>query len=81
MVKSPRVINEATLEEPHSGITITKIGEPSEVKVDIDIDPRMPEYVERAWKAKDTISISVDEHDPSRVLKIVSHLNPDIREV
>ena len=46
LVKSSGVINGAILEEPNSGITITEVGEASEVKVDIDIDPRMPEYVE-----------------------------------
>ena len=80
LVKSSVVINRATINEPHSGITITKIGEPSEGKVDIDIDPRMPEYVERSRAAKDAISTPVDEHDPSRALKIWSHLNPRIKD-
>ena len=57
-----------------TGITFTEIREPSKVKVNIDIDPRMPEYVERAGAAEDTIFIPVDEHEPSRVLKIGSHL-------
>ena len=39
LVKSPRVINGAILDEPNSGITIIVVGEPSKVKVDIDIDP------------------------------------------
>ena len=38
----------------------------------------MLEYVERAGAAKDTISISVEAHNPSLVLKIGSHLNPVI---
>ena len=80
LVKSPEVTNEAILDESHSWITITKIGEPSEVKVDIDIVPCMPEHVERVRATEDTISIPVDEHDPFRVLKIGSHLNPDIRD-
>ena len=46
LVKSPGSINGAILDEPNSGITITEVGEPSKIKVDIDIDPRMPEYVE-----------------------------------
>ena len=54
--------------------------EASEVKVDIDIDSRMPEYVERAGAAEDTISIPVDKDDPARILKIGSHLNPETRD-
>ena len=60
-VKSPGVINKTILDEPHSGITITKVGEPSEVKVGIDIDHHMPEYVEWAGATEDTIYIPVDE--------------------
>ena len=80
LVKSPGVINGAILDEPNSGITITEVGEPSEVKVDIDIDPRMPEYVERAGATEDTLSIPVDNDDPTRILKIGSHLNPETRD-
>ena len=80
LVKSHRVTNEASPNEPHYGITIMEVGGPSEVKVDIDIDPRIPEYVEWAGATEDTISILVDEHDPFRVLKIGSHLNTEIRD-
>ena len=57
-----------------------EIRESSKVKVDIDIDPLMPQYVKQAGVVENTISIPVDEHDPYRVLKIGSHLNPDIRD-
>ena len=80
LVKSPGVINGAIMDEPNSGITITEVGEPRKVKVDIDIDPRILEYVERAGVAEDTISITVDNNDPTRILKIGSHLNPDTRD-
>ena len=80
LVKSPGVIDKAILDDPHSGIIIMEVEEPSEFKVNIDIDPRMPEYMERAGAAEDTISILVDESDPSRALKIGSHLNLKIRD-
>ena len=40
----------------------------------------MPGYVERAGAVEDTIFILVDEHEPSRVLKIGFYLDPDIRD-
>ena len=42
LVKSTRVINRAILDEAHSRITITEMGdssEPTEIRVDIDIYP------------------------------------------
>ena len=80
LVKSSGVINGAILDEPNFGITITEVGEASEVKVDIDIDPRILEYVERAGAAEDTISIPVDNDDPAQILKTGSHLNPETRD-
>lgn len=40
--------------------------------VEIDLDPRIPEHVERAGAAEDTISVLVDAKDPTKVLKIGS---------
>ena len=39
----------------------------------------MPEAVEKTGPAEDTISIPVDQKDPSKVLKIGSQLNPILR--
>ena len=67
--------------EPNSGVVTQEVGEPSNVKdLNIDLDPRIPEYVERAGAAEDTISILVDAHDSSKVLKIGSQLSPELRE-
>ena len=61
------VINEASLDEPHSGITITEVGEHSDVKVDIDIDPHIPEYMERDRSSGRYYLHSGEmTHDPSR---------------
>ncbi|XP_074374821.1 uncharacterized protein LOC141715244 [Apium graveolens] len=85
LVDLPRIITLDTTFtselEPASGVTMQEIGEPSNVKnLNIDLDPRIPEHVERAGAAEDTISILVDAHDSSKVLKIGSQLSPELRE-
>lgn len=63
------------------GIIIQELGEPSNVRdYDIDLNPRIPEHVERAGVAEDTISILVVAQDPSKFLKIGSQLTPKLRE-
>ena len=48
---------------------ITEEGESSGTKKEFDLDPRMPVAVEKTGLAEDTISIPVDQKDPSNVLK------------
>lgn len=67
--------------EPDSKVIIQEIGEPRKMRnLDIDLDPRIPEHVEKAGAVEDTISILVDALDPSKVLKIGSQLSLDLRE-
>ena len=54
-------------------------GECSGTKEEFDLDPRMPEAVEKIGPTEDTISIQVDQKDPSKVLKIGSQLKPILR--
>ncbi|XP_074328326.1 uncharacterized protein LOC141666231 [Apium graveolens] len=47
---------------------------------DFDLDPRIPMPTEKPAPTEDTISIPIDEDDPSKVLKVGSHLGYEIRE-
>lgn len=47
---------------------------------DMDLDPRISEYVERAGAIEGTLSILVDLHDASKVLKVGSPLTAELRE-
>ena len=51
---------------------VTEVGESSGTKEEFDLDPRMPETVDKTGPTEDTISIPVDQKDPSKVLKIGS---------
>ena len=68
-------IEEPIVKEP----LVEDVGEPSVKAVEIDLDPRMPEMVERVGTTEDTMSILVDAYDPSKVLKIGSNLGPKVR--
>ncbi|XP_074356818.1 uncharacterized protein LOC141696593 [Apium graveolens] len=46
---------------------------------DFDLDPRIPMPIEKTGPAEDTISIPVDKNDPSRVLKVGSQLDEEMR--
>ena len=59
---------------------ITEEEESSGTKEEFDLDPRMPEAVEKTGPTEDTISIPVDQKDPSKVLIIGSQLNPALRQ-
>ncbi|XP_074361144.1 uncharacterized protein LOC141701377 [Apium graveolens] len=61
---------------------------PSDAKVevedprdfDFDLDPRILMPAKKTGPAEDTISIPVDKNDPSRVLKVGSQLDDEMRE-
>ncbi|XP_074377886.1 uncharacterized protein LOC141719406 [Apium graveolens] len=46
---------------------------------DFDLDPRIPTPIEKTGPAEDTISIPVDKNDPSKVLKMGSQLDDEMR--
>ncbi|XP_074342880.1 uncharacterized protein LOC141680595 [Apium graveolens] len=47
---------------------------------DFDLDPRIPMPSEKTGPAEDTISVTVDKDDPSKVLKVGSQLGDEMRE-
>ncbi|XP_074359107.1 uncharacterized protein LOC141698318 [Apium graveolens] len=46
--------------------------------VEIDLDPRMPESSEKAGVAEDTVSVMVDDFDPTKELKIGKQLSAEL---
>lgn len=60
-------------------LTGEEVRDPSSKVVDLDLHPFMPDIAERAGTTDDTVSILVDEHEPSKVVKIGSHLGLKMR--
>lgn len=49
-------------------------------KMDIDLDPRMPDTVIKAGPAGETVDVKISEKDAAKVLKIGAQLEPALKE-